>query len=275
MTHPDRLLLATDLSARSDRATDRAVLASKQCNAELVAVHVLEADDSAPETSRSNEERAREVLAYDVRETQKPARIVVERGDAAERTLAVAREHECGLVVTGVARADRFFGPTLGGTVDKLVRTSDIPLLVVTERARGTYENIVVAVDFSPGSATAVTTAAHWFPKARLTLFHAFDAPPSIAVPDRARLEEQFHTVAQEGYSTFVKGLTLSTPPNVLLRRGEPELLLRQLASTRAVDLVVIATNGRGRIAEALLGSVAKRILARLACDALVVPSSP
>jgi nucleotide-binding universal stress UspA family protein len=38
----DRILLATDLSARSDRAMDRAMMLAKRENAELVVLHVLE-----------------------------------------------------------------------------------------------------------------------------------------------------------------------------------------------------------------------------------------
>lgn len=39
---PHGILLATDLSARSDRAQDRAMLLMKQYGSELVVLHVLE-----------------------------------------------------------------------------------------------------------------------------------------------------------------------------------------------------------------------------------------
>jgi nucleotide-binding universal stress UspA family protein len=268
-----KLLLATDLTARSDRATDRAVLVSKQCGAELVAVHVMEPTARSPESAITNEERVRELLAYDLREAKSPAHFDVATGDPAERALELARAHGCGLIVTGVARADRLLGPTLGATVDKLVRTSDIPLLVVTERARDAYSNIVVAVDFSPASAAAVRTAAAWFPGARLTLFHAFDAPSILAATDPRRISEQFHDAAQASYAEFVRDLQLPSPPIPMLRRGDPGALLRELATSRSLDLVVMGTRRRGPVAEVLLGSIAKRILAHLACDALLVPA--
>ncbi len=45
MEAPRKILLATDLSARSDRAMDRASALMQQFNAELVVVHVLEATE--------------------------------------------------------------------------------------------------------------------------------------------------------------------------------------------------------------------------------------
>jgi nucleotide-binding universal stress UspA family protein len=50
---------------------------------------------------------------------------------------------------------------------------------------------------------------------------------------------------------------------------GYPDLLLREIVQRTAVDLVVLAT----QLAEIFLGSVAKRIVALLPCDALVVPA--
>lgn len=273
MLGPRKLLLATDLTARSDRATNRALLASHQCGAELVAVHVMEPIVHMPESAVTNEERVRELLTYDLRDARSPTRIEVATGDPAERTLEVARAHGCGLIVTGVARADRLLGPTLGGTVDRLVRTSDIPLLVVTERARDVYKNIIVAVDFSAASAAAVRTTAAWFPNAQLTLFHAFDAPSILGATDARRMTDQFHDAAQASYNAFVRDLQLASPPVAMLRRGDPGALIGQLATSRALDLVVMGTRRRGAVAEALLGSIAKRILAHLASDALLVPA--
>ena len=43
MSLRDRILLATDLSARSDRAMDRALMLARREGAELVVLHVLEA----------------------------------------------------------------------------------------------------------------------------------------------------------------------------------------------------------------------------------------
>jgi hypothetical protein len=43
---------------------------------------------------------------------------------------------------------------------------------------------------------------------------------------------------------------------------GDPEVLLREIVQTTAVDLVVLATQGRTQLAELFLRSVAKRIVA-------------
>src|SRR5687768_17233532 len=53
MERPRRILLATDLSARSDRATERAALVMREHDAELVVLHVMEPPPDPPQRHRS------------------------------------------------------------------------------------------------------------------------------------------------------------------------------------------------------------------------------
>ncbi|HVK73910.1 MAG TPA: universal stress protein [Kofleriaceae bacterium] len=267
-----KLLLATDLTARSDRATDRAVQLGTEAGAHVVALHVLEVDRPAHETGTGPAQRARQALQFDLAPVGDGLQIEVERGDPAERVLDVAHSHGCGLIVTGVARAERLGTTTLGKTVDRLLRTSDVPLLIVTDRPRRPYQQIVVAVDFSDASRVAVETAARWFPGSPLTVFHAYDAPPVAAVTDPHRLHDEFRAAAQSSYAAFARDLAATGSLMPMLRRGEPDQLLRELVAREASDLVVLGTHGRGRLFDALIGSVARRIVTRLPCDALIVP---
>ena len=51
--------------------------------------------------------------------------------------------------------------------------------------------------------------------------------------------------------------------------------LVREYVQVSGADLVVLGTHGRGAMLEAIMGSVAKSILATLPCDALVVRGPP
>ena len=74
---------------------------------------------------------------------------------------------------------------------------------------------------------------------------------------------------------TFLKGADLQNSgaesPEVLVELGEPDELLYAYAREREADLVVLGTHGRSGLTGVLFGSVAKRIMSRLPCDALVV----
>lgn len=282
--HP-RILLATDLSARSDRAMDRATMLARRHGAELLVVHVVEPTEEvlAAQARRFSPlpaharlvEIARRELGTDLRDAGDALTIRIEEGVPADVILRVAKEQECDVIVTGVARNETLGRFTLGKTVDRLLRVSDVPLLIVTDRARGPYEKVVVATDFSDASRRALETAAAFFPNEELAVFHAYDGPGAYAAEDGARYRAQLRLRARDEHSAFLK--TVELPPeaiarfSVLLEWGDPDRLLRELAQTGAVDLVVLGTRGRGGLLHALLGSVAERILAILPCDALVV----
>jgi nucleotide-binding universal stress UspA family protein len=56
---------------------------------------------------------------------------------------------------------------------------------------------------------------------------------------------------------------------------GTPHVEIVRLAEKRGVDLVVMATHGRGFISHAILGSTAERVLRRAPCPVLVVREEP
>ena len=112
------------------------------------------------------------------------ATIVIEAGDPGAAILRAAAAEGCDLIVTGIARDELLGRFRLGSTVNRLLRGSRVPLLVVKDRARRPYAQIVVATDLSEPSGHALQAAARLFPEQRLTVFHAYDAPRSTSTRD-------------------------------------------------------------------------------------------
>lgn len=279
----DRILLATDLSARSDRALDRAVTLMRRIGSELVVLHVIEPTPGNRYYPRTQPVGtlaaiARTQLAHDLGDCADKATIRIEEGDPAEVIERVAREQASTLIVVGVARVERLGRFTLGTTVEKLVRGVEAPLLIVTDRPRAPYQKVAVAADFSPVSGQALALATDLFPQQRITVFHAYQPLATYAASNVDAHNEQFRRVAQANYAGWLANLDLAAGarervvPKIEL--GDPPRLLREAAEHGAFDLLVIGTRGRGRIFEFFLGSVAKRILAELPCDALFVRES-
>lgn len=281
---PEKILLGTDLGARSDRALDRAALLATACGAELVVLHVLEEEKRFVGTSgaipswrrpANPQPLAERRLRADLRSLDARSRVIVEKGDPGEVILRVAEEQGCDLIVTGLARDEMLGRFSLGATVDRLLRQSTVPLLIVKDRARAAYRDIVVAVDFSESARLALTTALDFFPDRQLTVFHAYDAPMAGLMGDPDTYRRDYGGVAEAEYKEFLstvgipEGRKLAEP---LIEWGEPARLLREMADYRHVDLVVLGTHGRSALLEAIIGSTAKHVLAELPCDALVVP---
>jgi len=283
---PRRILLATDLSARSDRAQDRAMLLMKQYGSELVVLHVLGPTQKNRTSHRvrfSPSFRPDEKLIENARRQVHDAlhgignqvTVRIEKGDPRRVILSVAEEVKSDLIVSGVARNEMLGRITLGKTVDYLMRNAGIPLLVVTDRVRAPYQSIVVAADFSDMSRQAIETAAAFFPDQRLTVLHAHAAPGSWAASDLEDYREQMRQMAYRDYTAFLDTVDLPDEKRarigILIEWGSPSRLLQELVQSMAIDLVVVGSQIRGVLLNAFIGSVANQIVSALPCDALVV----
>lgn len=281
---PKKLLLATDLSARCDRALDRATQLAKRWNAELIVVHALEerADsDVVPpwyhrgDGGASAETRARQ----EIHATNPAAHVVVEVGKPGEVILRTAEVQGCDLIVAGIARDELLGRVLLGSTVDYLLQRARTPVLVVRRRARQPYSSIVVATDFSEPSGQALETAAAFFTPAAIELFHAYRPFMSGLVNDAAAYRREFKDEVSKEAQKFLAARNVSETagvrPKVMLEYGDPERVLRDYVEAKSIDLVVAGTHGRSALMDVLIGSVAKKLVTTLPCDTLLVRSAP
>lgn len=284
---PRRILLATDLSARCDRAMDRAAALARAWGAELVVVHALDCNDTRfaasgerdlPSWQRGPDplRLVTEALHHDLDALPVPVRPIVEAGDPAEVILKTAESCGCDLIVIAVARDQVLGGFLLGATVDKVLRQARVPVLVVRQRPRHPYGGIVVAADVSAASRAALRRTAAFFPDTPFHVFHAFDPPLDGLLTDPKDYHAAFGQLATRDLEAFLAdvGVGPGHVIDVLVERGDPAQLIQQYVNTFHADLVVLGTEGKGALLELLVGSTAKSVLDGLACDALVVPAA-
>lgn len=282
------VLLATDLSPRSDRALDRALLLARQWRVPLVALTVVQADagmvsnpvlalSSDAVAQRAARRQAERRLRADLADATVPPIVRVEQGELTGTVLEVARAERCGLIVTGVARHEALAGVLLGSTVESLARRAPIPLLVVRERARAAYTQVLVTTDFSGHARHALQVAVALFPQAAFTLFHAFGNPyPLLAGMDVEQARQAGRAAAEAQARLFLDATPL--PAHVRagitlrLAYGDAGLLLREHGAEHLGELVVLGTQRRAGLTGLLLGSVAERVLELAQSDVLVVP---
>lgn len=262
---PRRILLATDLSCRCDRALDRAVQLAQQWRAKLLVVHVLEGTEPRDPPPL---ELARRQVEADLEGRPVDWELALEKGEPAEAILAQAQAQGAGLIVTGVARRDPLGESTLGAIVEKLAKQAPIPLLVVKGRARRPYARLVVATDFSEPSRHAIACARAFLPEVETTLFHAYRLPFEGLIGKEAN-EAEVRAMAEREASEFLA--SGGAAPPLRLEYGWPEPALSAHVRKEDVDLAVIGTQGRTGLSGFLVGSVAKRLMASLPCDVMVV----
>jgi nucleotide-binding universal stress UspA family protein len=281
---PRRILLATDLSARCDRATDRAAMLADEWQAELIVLHVLQMPpqglydfEPVPSWRRPPDpaEIATELLLDDLGLALTRSQLRLSKGVPAEAILTTAIAEKCDLIVAGVAQDEELGFFRLGRTVERLLRHSRLPLLIVKNRPRTSYSNIISATDFSAVSRYAFETAGLLFPKQSIALFHAFEAPRSRVTDHLAPFHIGSEPAAKEAGERFLEELgpfsAERSRPELLLEPGSASRLLREFVRLRKIDLVSLGTRGRSSLLDVFVGSTAKEIMATLPCDALVV----
>ena len=274
------ILLITDLSARCDRAMDRALSLAQSNGVKLIVLHVIDTpwirrltqpDWQAHQERHLQQAQAR--LRRDLPETTVDIDIMVEQGDIVEVIEQVAIDQQCSLIVSGTARDETLGRIVLGNTVQRLARRVAIPLLIVRHRAHQTYNNVVVASDFSAGSGQALLMAGRLFADAAITIYHGFDEVAGIYALDEPTLREQ--TLARQKQAhAFVQSALNRTPADlsIVIEHGAVTECLPALVESQAINIVAVGTHGVSGMARMAMGSVAETLLDRLNCDVLVVP---
>jgi len=149
-----------------------------------------------------------------------------------------------------------------------------MPTLELTKSI--TFENIVVATDFSPVSDRAVECAAAIASDNHVQLFVLHAAPPSPHLPipldplpgslDRELIEAKNRLVTLGSSESF-----LDFHHEEIAERGPIWEEVEDVLKQKRADLLVLGTHGRTGLKKLVLGSVAEEIFRRAACPVLTV----
>ncbi len=291
MEKMETVLAALDLGAGSDAVLARAVQLASAHAAWLVVLHVIEAEPVPPTAAHlhltEGELRARlERQAVAAIETLLIANGRTERTDvqvafgSPHETIAhAARERRADVVVIGPGKGGTLKDRILGSTADRVTRTSAAPVLVVRRSSAGPYRRLAVAVDGSPQSANAVTEARRLASDAALQLVQVVGVPlpfqqamlrTGMSLAEMDRYRAALADKAREELSAFQRDIPGAEKLPVRILDGEPGPALVRFSKSARTDLLALGSHGRGAALQALLGSVARQVLAEAACDVLV-----
>ncbi len=141
------------------------------------------------------------------------------------------------------------------------------------------FDRVLVATDFSERSEAAMATARHaakLFDAKEVRLVHVLDTGLGGAALPYGPLQSEAEEAIVAAEANALKKLdsidldlgqvTVSTE----IRRGSPAYELAFAAEEFEADLIVMATQGRGAIGRAVLGSVTSGVLGYATCPVLV-----
>jgi nucleotide-binding universal stress UspA family protein len=208
-------------------------------------------------------------VAYDVGD-QPASKMLLASGKAADADLLVL-----GAVGNQPPKAER----TVGTDVERVIRSSLLPVLVVRPGKPFPPQRILCAVDFSEAAERAVGWA---FDFARL--FGATVDLLHVLERDASRLNEMFGRVYPSGYAdaertlarqameTFVAGVhSGGVKYDVRYVEGLPHETIADELTAGGYDLLSIGTLGRSAIVELLVGGTAERVIRASTTSVLAV----
>ncbi|MEM1125948.1 MAG: universal stress protein [Bacteroidota bacterium] len=142
-------------------------------------------------------------------------------------------------------------------------------------------KRILVPIDFSPTSERALRHARELAAtySAELILLHVIEAPSMPSIYGVAYAEAYGHVpdveqrvqVALQHLMRDVHWGDLKRGVSYHVRQGQAANEITDYAAEHDVDLIVMGAQGLSRFERMLMGSVAKRVLARAPCPVLII----
>jgi nucleotide-binding universal stress UspA family protein len=287
-----RFVAATDFSKQATWAAQRAALLAAEHGAQVELLHVVaEAPLGALREMLHARPEGVANLVADVRHAVDKAAAALAKATGA----AVAGRVEIGdvqevlaqqcsgadLLVLGARGTSPLRDAILGTTAERLLGKCSRPMLIVKRRAARRYQQVLVALDFSPASEAALRASLHLAPRAALTAVHGYDVPfegklrlagveeQTIDAYRSRAAEKAVADIANLGERTAGERTRLAHK----VAPGYPAHLILEQEQALGADLIVLGKQRRPLVQEFLLGRVARHVLADSRSDLLVVPA--
>lgn len=278
------LLLATDFSARSDRALRRAVLLAKLGNHDLRIVAVLE--EGRTDQHSLDRDRAAtlldEIASSLAQVDGLPCTCELRVGHAPEELALAARESGASMIIIGPHRNSLIRDAFGTITSERIVQRSPVPVLAANGVPSAAYGDILFPVAFDENSRNTLDAARALgiAGTAGLTLLHVFD-PEAREMMSRAMMladerREYIAACAAEAEADLREFARSCGMNEARLLVEETSGLMAadvgRVASRFGHDLIVLSASEKNLIAKTLLGSVTADLLRSGESDILVVP---
>ncbi len=191
----------------------------------------------------------------------------------------VAASETADLLALGVHGTNVLRSLIIGATTERLLRMCTRPVQVVKNLPLAEYGRIIVPVDFSGYSATAVEMAGRISPNARITIVHVFRVPfkGTLRIAGASDANIRNCEAEQQEAMKEISGLIHDFCDDVrrisyTVELGDASRVIPAKEQELAADLIVMGKRGQSIAEELFLGSVTSHVLAGSTCDIMVIP---
>ena len=271
----DTIIVATDLSDRSDRAVERALSLAEANGATCHVVSVT--DDALPvalseQLSEGVEEHLQKVL--EGRQNAVKTEVTILRGDVAEMLIRFALLRDADLIVMGLHRRRMFLDKLRETTMTRIVAASPTPVLLVKNDASEAYASTLVPVSFSPSCAGAIQAANMLAPGTKVVGFHALHVPfqglTGVEDSDMAHAAREEAEQTRASWMAEQSLMDYVDAPDII--PGAVRAVLDQKLAEESSDLLAIGAHTRSGLSIQKLGGFAADLVRDPPVDLLISP---
>ena len=287
------ILAATDLSEPSDHAVRAAAALAELSGAAWHILHAFEFESAQyPQLSGQPLTFQKQVAAANAALDEQLTRVFRGKANPASREVMIyiafkairerARAVDADLIVLARHRQRPVADAFLGSTADRVIRSGDVPCLIVPGPLKLPLRRILAPIDLSEPAMGALEVAMNWGAAlgaserpADIDVLHVIPQVFNFAdVPlDAAGIHTQLaETVATVSRRAGVDA-SVAIQQDVKWAESPADEILNYAEESRA-DLIVMGTHGYGAFKRALIGSVAGAVARAANRPVLMVPPS-
>lgn len=260
-----KILVPTDFSDHAEYALKTAAQIARANDSEIILVHMLELPHEASDALGSGSDIP-EIMFFKNKAIQNLDDLMdspfldglnvseaVHFASATEGIVTLARKHAADFIIMGSHGASGYKEMYIGSKAEKVVRTSDVPVMVIkNDTPNFTVQNIVFASDFSSEIKKPFAQM--------LALAKGFGAKLNLVMINTPNSFKPTH-VAERIMSEFLADFDLGEHTRHIYNDVNVEKGIINFSNTVNADLIGMCTHGRTGFAHFFNGSISEDLV--------------
>lgn len=281
MKEINQILVAIDMSAMSIEALKRAISIAKEKGAQLIIMHVIEPYFiDTPFVRAVDENEIKKKVIEQINQFNNEANLkyilFVESGSAAPAITLKAQKTNADLLVIGTHGKNDIKSNYCGSTTLKIIQNTHIPVLIVRNEAKKTYEKILAPTNLSNYSQKSIVFANTLFKNTSKRYLYAFETVDElqalryhISHEQQNKFKEELLSEAKTALTLFIKEIGDGEISLIDSVASINEDLLEYISKDKS-DLLVLGSKGVDNLNSFVFGSTASYLIQRSPTDVLV-----
>ncbi|RIA10157.1 nucleotide-binding universal stress UspA family protein [Flavobacteriaceae bacterium MAR_2010_72] len=260
-----KIIVPVDFSEHSEYALETAAIFAQKNNAEIFALHMLEMSEALLSRAEGDlqletvyflklaEKRFEDFLSRDYLKGIKVTP-VVKHFKVFKEINDVVEEHNADLIVMGSHGASGIRELLIGSNTEKVVRYSNIPVLVVKHNPILTnFDDVVFACNFKEESVTPYINALKLFNVLGSKLHLIYVNLPNEQFRSTAEMESKVVSFLKKADGNMDRFKEVAFVSDYSIEQG-----ILNYANVLGADLIAVATHGRTGLAHFFEGSISE-----------------